>query len=114
MLENRSGHKPNVAVYSIVRSKGDKVAHTLLVRFCLDSGYKPIQYIDKAIPVRGKASAWDRLMGDIAKGLFYGVMLGCGVEGLLDYCEYYNTRLAVVDNPSALMAPVSSGKKVKL
>lgn len=90
--------RPKVAVYGVVHSERDSLAQGLAVQWAFGGGYKAIEYVDKATPREGKASAWDRLLEDIAKGLFYGVVMWQESKGMLDYCSQYNTRFALLDN----------------
>lgn len=91
------------AVYGLVRSENDELAQRVVVWYTREAGYDVAEYVDKAAPCPGKPSAWGRLLDDIAKGLFYGVTIWQVAEGMLEYCDRYGTRLAVVDDPFALL-----------
>lgn len=106
--------RPQVAVYGIVSSQRDGIAQGLAVQWAIRGGYKPIEYVDKAAPREGKASAWDRLLEDIGKGLFYGVVMWQESKGMLDYCSQYNTRFAFLDNVFAMVGHTPVGRKASL
>lgn len=109
--------RPQVAVYGVVRplSERDRLAQALAVRWAITGGYKAIEYVDEARPREGKASAWDRLLEDIAKGLFYGVVMWQESKGMLDYCSQYDTGFVFLDNVfGSLQGMPSMGRKVRL
>lgn len=106
--------RPRVGVYGIVRGDKDTLAHGLAVGFCLESGWRPVEYVDESFPCDGQPSEWARLMGDIAKGQLYGVVVRWEVKGLLNYCEQHNTKLCVLDKVFELMPALSKGRRVSL
>ena len=114
MIDSREDTRPRVAVYGIVRRHKDSLPHALAVGFCYEQGWKPIEYVDNAFPREGQPSAWARLMGDIEKGLLYGVIVRWEVRGLFDYCEAHNTRLCILYRPLDLMPSLFSGRKVRI
>lgn len=106
--------RPLVAVYGLVRSHRDTIGQGLAVQWAFTGGYKVVEYSDKAMPRPGKPSAWDSLLRDIAKGLFYGVVMWQDSTGMIDYCSQYNTRFVLLDNVFAMAQGVPVGRKVRL
>ena len=91
--------KRKAALYSVVRSDRDALAVTLMGYLCASYGWDHATYIDAKVSRSGSVSTWnwDRLLDDIAKGLYDIVLLWQEVPGLEDYCNRYNTRLELVD-----------------
>jgi mRNA-degrading endonuclease HigB of HigAB toxin-antitoxin module len=109
MADNR----PLVAIYAIVRRPRDEVALTLMYNFCVESHWHAIAYIDKSFPKDNAESAWSRLMVDISHGKYYAVVMAWQTPGMAEYCEQYDTHLAVID-PFAMVSSVSWGRKTRV
>lgn len=113
-MSEQADNRPRVGVYGIIRKRKDSLAHNLAVAFCFDNGWLPIEYVDRSFPREGEDSEWSRLMGDIEKGLLYGVVVRWEVRGLFDYCEAHNTKLCILDRPLELMPGLFGGRRVRL
>lgn len=90
--------KLRMAVYGIVRNDGERAAHGLIMQACIENGSDPVGYVDEGFPRHNHGSAWDRLVADVAKRQFYGVVMRWHVKGFKEYCWQYDTRLVVLKN----------------
>lgn len=104
----------NAAIYAIVRRHRDELALTLMRIFCFDCGWISTPYVDTGFPRdKDPDSAWSRLLGDIAQGKYYAVVMAWQAQGMAEYCQCYNTHLAEID-PFAMSGNFSMGRSVRL